>query len=133
MASLSEAFDRLVNGPMREAQEKCAELPDIELDIFLLLVEFAYTQNYTVKPCPENSIKSQQAILRTMEDLEQQLSNERDILHLCLPNEQALTNTSLKTQWRKREYMSSSREFGAKYPKAVIYGPHLAGWGHQAN
>jgi hypothetical protein len=54
MASLSGPFDRLINGPMKEAQEKCAELPHVEKEIFLRLIEFAYRGDYTVRPCPDD-------------------------------------------------------------------------------
>jgi len=47
MASLSKPFDRLINGPMRESEEKCATLPEVKKDIFLRLVEFAYLGDYT--------------------------------------------------------------------------------------
>jgi hypothetical protein len=51
ISALSKPFDRLINSPMKEAQEKCAELPHIDRDVFLGLVEYAYRGNYTALSC----------------------------------------------------------------------------------
>jgi hypothetical protein len=52
MASLSEPLDHLINGPMKEGQEKTAAIPNVEFEIFLRLVEFTYCGDYTMRPYP---------------------------------------------------------------------------------
>lgn len=132
MASLSEPFNRLINGPMREAQEKCAELPDIELEIFTPLVEFDYTQDYTLKHFSYDSIESQKEDIELAEQSEQALRKEGDILILCRPNMKALTNASLKTQWREREYLSAGREFCRQYTRSAEHWSHYTKSTHEA-
>ncbi|KAI4940353.1 hypothetical protein J4E86_010987 [Alternaria arbusti] len=61
MASLSKPFDRLINGPMRESEEKCATLPEVEKPIFLGLVEFAYRSDYTTGSYPNDAQSSEDA------------------------------------------------------------------------
>ncbi|KAI4703504.1 hypothetical protein J4E89_010080 [Alternaria sp. Ai002NY15] len=51
MSEVSEPLDRLINGPMKEAREKCAALPHVERDVFLSLVEYAYRSDYNVLSC----------------------------------------------------------------------------------
>jgi hypothetical protein len=51
MSALSEPFNRLINGPMAEAQDGSAKLPDVENHVFLGLVDFAYRGDYNVCPC----------------------------------------------------------------------------------
>ncbi|KAI4663901.1 uncharacterized protein J4E88_010751 [Alternaria novae-zelandiae] len=51
MSKVSEPLDRLINGSMKEAQEKCAALPHVDREIFLGLVEYAYRSDYNVLPC----------------------------------------------------------------------------------
>ncbi|KAF2254762.1 hypothetical protein BU26DRAFT_144802 [Trematosphaeria pertusa] len=53
IAALSLYFDRLINGPMREAEERIAELPDVEKEDFMRVCEFAYRGDYTVPPMAE--------------------------------------------------------------------------------
>lgn len=43
----SAAFDVLMNGPMQEAQNRSADLPDVELEDFLRFCQFAYRGDYT--------------------------------------------------------------------------------------
>jgi hypothetical protein len=50
MAALSLPFDRLINGQMKEAQERRAELPDVYKNDFLRLCENAYLQDYSLPP-----------------------------------------------------------------------------------
>ncbi|KAF2797096.1 hypothetical protein K505DRAFT_215438, partial [Melanomma pulvis-pyrius CBS 109.77] len=50
IATLSDPLNCLINGHMKEAQEKSAELPYIEKDDFLRLCEFAYRGDYTTPP-----------------------------------------------------------------------------------
>jgi hypothetical protein len=50
MAALSRPFDRLINGSMKEAQERQAELPDVNKDDFIRLCEYAYYHDYTLPP-----------------------------------------------------------------------------------
>ncbi|KAF2476764.1 uncharacterized protein BDR25DRAFT_375890 [Lindgomyces ingoldianus] len=50
IANISEPLNRLISGPMKEAQDQRAELPDIEKDDFLRLCEFAYKGNYSLPP-----------------------------------------------------------------------------------
>ncbi|KAI4606543.1 hypothetical protein J4E80_010079 [Alternaria sp. BMP 0032] len=51
MSKVSEPLDRLINGSMKEAQEKCAALPHVDREVFLGLVEYAYRSDYNVLPC----------------------------------------------------------------------------------
>ncbi|KAI4653449.1 hypothetical protein J4E93_001215 [Alternaria ventricosa] len=51
MSQVSEPLDRLINGSMKEAQEKCAALPHVDREVFLGLVEYAYRGDYNVLPC----------------------------------------------------------------------------------
>lgn len=132
MASLSAPFDRLINGPMIEAQERRAEIPDIELEIFLLLVEFAYTLSYTTKPCPNDSLESRKDDLEDAEEAEESLLDELDIVELCLLKEEALTNATLKEQWRERKYMPWDREFWENFPRSGDYISHSSKSTHEA-
>jgi hypothetical protein len=50
MAALSRPFNRLINGPMKEAQERRAELPDADKHDFIRLCEYAYCQDYSLPP-----------------------------------------------------------------------------------
>ncbi|KAF1829838.1 hypothetical protein BDW02DRAFT_509000 [Decorospora gaudefroyi] len=87
MSSLSQPFDRLINGPMKEAQEMCVELPEIERDIFLRLVEFAYRGDYTMGPCANDSsfLRDREMVCNLVEDmvdahrLEQEKSDGSDL------------------------------------------------------
>jgi hypothetical protein len=47
IAALSPPLERLVNGPMKEAQEGVARFPKLELCDFERVCEFAYRGNYT--------------------------------------------------------------------------------------
>jgi len=51
ISEVSEPLDRLINGPMKEAHEKCAALPHVDREVFLGLVEYAYRNDYNVLPC----------------------------------------------------------------------------------
>jgi hypothetical protein len=50
ISALSEPLDRLINGDMREAQEACACLRDLEPEDFERICEFAYRGDY---PAPK--------------------------------------------------------------------------------
>lgn len=47
LAALSPALDTLINGQMHEALERRASWPDVSVDTFTRLCEFAYMQDYT--------------------------------------------------------------------------------------
>jgi hypothetical protein len=47
-AALSLPLDRLINGNMKEAEDRVAELPDMEKEDFMRLCEFAYRGDYTI-------------------------------------------------------------------------------------
>ena len=51
VSKVSEPLDRLINGSMKEAKEKCAALPHVDREVFLGLVEYAYRSDYNVLPC----------------------------------------------------------------------------------
>lgn len=48
IAVVSEHFRALVNGGLKEAETRTAELNDIELEDFACFLEYAYSRNYTV-------------------------------------------------------------------------------------
>lgn len=96
MASPSQPFDRLMNGSIKEAQESCAELPDNELELFLLLVEFAYCRNYTVKPCSYDSSESRKENTRWVELEKELLEENHKIQQMRVPKSGVLSNRSLK-------------------------------------
>jgi len=50
MSATSEQMDRLINGSMKEAGEGCVELPDISIDDFTRICEYAYCGDYTTPP-----------------------------------------------------------------------------------
>ncbi|KAL1611803.1 hypothetical protein SLS60_000023 [Paraconiothyrium brasiliense] len=52
IARLSDPLDRLVNGHMAEAQDKVARFPDLEVEDFHRICEFAYRGTYT-RPKPK--------------------------------------------------------------------------------
>lgn len=47
LAATSAQIDRLINGQMKEAGSKCAELPDLSVDDFTRFCEYAYRGDYT--------------------------------------------------------------------------------------
>lgn len=51
IASVSEPMDRLINGGMSEAERRCAEIPDVEVDDFVRFVEYTFHGDYTVPEC----------------------------------------------------------------------------------
>ncbi|KAF2202788.1 hypothetical protein GQ43DRAFT_462107 [Delitschia confertaspora ATCC 74209] len=51
IADTSEPLNCLINGGMREAQTKTAEIVAIEPEDFMRFVEYAYRGDYTVPPC----------------------------------------------------------------------------------
>lgn len=48
IAALSLPLNHLINGPMKEAEEKCAAIADVEKEVFTRLCEYAYRGDYTV-------------------------------------------------------------------------------------
>jgi hypothetical protein len=48
IAALSLPLNRLINGPRKEAEEKCAAIVDVEKEVFTRLCEYAYRGDYTV-------------------------------------------------------------------------------------
>ncbi|KFY95100.1 hypothetical protein V500_02951 [Pseudogymnoascus sp. VKM F-4518 (FW-2643)] len=46
IAKQSQALDRLINGPMEEAQTRIARLEDVHEDTFVRVCQFAYTGDY---------------------------------------------------------------------------------------
>ncbi|KAI4941927.1 hypothetical protein J4E91_010477 [Alternaria rosae] len=78
MASLSKPFDRLINGSMRESEEKCAALPEVEKNIFLRLVEFAYRSDYTIGSYPNETPTSEDSDAMEVEDEEDEYMSDDD-------------------------------------------------------
>ncbi|KAH6878494.1 hypothetical protein BKA58DRAFT_96730 [Alternaria rosae] len=78
MASLSKPFDRLINGSMRESEEKCAALPEVEKNIFLRLVEFAYRSDYTISSYPNETPTSEDSEAMEVEDEEDEYMSDDD-------------------------------------------------------
>jgi hypothetical protein len=102
ISALSEPFDRLINGPMKEAQEKCAELPHIDRDVFLGLVEYAYRGNYTVPSCEI--------------DPEVEHNSDDD----AFDNEICNVERTRHLEWPAPEYYPTRRECFDKKPPAVL-------------
>lgn len=46
MTGFSQPFDYLIEAPIKEPQDKCAKLLDVNKEIFVGLVEFAHRGNY---------------------------------------------------------------------------------------
>ena len=53
-SQLSEPFRALMTGAMRESEERVAELPDVEPNVFIALYEFASTGDYSAPPPDPN-------------------------------------------------------------------------------
>lgn len=48
VAQSSDSMNALVNGPMKDASQKCATLEDFDGDTIVRFIEFLYTKDYTV-------------------------------------------------------------------------------------
>lgn len=48
LAATSTQIDRLINGGMKEAKDKCAEIPDISVEDFTRFCEYAYRGDYAI-------------------------------------------------------------------------------------
>ncbi|KAF4453642.1 triacylglycerol lipase [Fusarium austroafricanum] len=46
VACQSESLEKLINGGMKEANERCATLPDVDSDTFVRFSQYAYTGDY---------------------------------------------------------------------------------------
>ena len=52
IAGTSPVFDRLVNGGLKESQDRVAEIEDIDPETFTRFLEYAYRRDYTVPSSP---------------------------------------------------------------------------------
>jgi hypothetical protein len=48
VADTSPVFDRLVHGGLKESQDRCAEIEDVDPETFICFLEYAYRRDYTV-------------------------------------------------------------------------------------
>lgn len=65
IAATSPQMDRLVNGAMKEAGERCAEIRDISVEDFTRLCEYAYRGDYAV---PVHTIDETRLASKIVED-----------------------------------------------------------------
>lgn len=47
IAATSPVFDKLVNGGLKESQDRCAEIEDVDSATFIRFLEYAYRRDYT--------------------------------------------------------------------------------------
>ncbi|KAJ4383893.1 hypothetical protein N0V86_000736 [Didymella sp. IMI 355093] len=47
VADTSPVFDRLVHGGLKESQDRCAEIEDVDPETFIRFLEYAYRRDYT--------------------------------------------------------------------------------------
>jgi hypothetical protein len=53
VTAISEPFERVINGNMTEAQERSAELPDVDPDTFQRFLKYAYRGGYKIRSYDE--------------------------------------------------------------------------------
>ncbi|KAJ4336139.1 hypothetical protein N0V87_005575 [Didymella glomerata] len=56
VAGTSPVFDRLVNGGLKESQDRIAEVDDIDPETFTRFLEYAYRRDYTVPSSPSPTV-----------------------------------------------------------------------------
>lgn len=96
----------MINGDMKEAQDKCTKLKHVEKEVFLRLVEFAYTGDYTMRPCANDSIQGTRKDRADMEEHSKSWEDARIIIdHANHGYEPDFREISLEAHWSFRRYL----------------------------
>lgn len=56
VSATSPVFDKLVNGGLKESQDRVAELLDVDPDTFVRFLEYAYRHDYTTRSCTQEAV-----------------------------------------------------------------------------
>jgi hypothetical protein len=131
IAATSQQLDALINGGMKESEERCARFDNVQVDDFIRFCEYAYRGDYTVPPW-RKSMKDKRGgkavpepepisgVEPPPEDLnyvqQSQVYDEPELEVACETQYaiRPISRTTLRTQFNSRNYLNDGD------PKALI-------------
>lgn len=117
---MSEPFERLVNGNLIEAQERSAELPDVDPDTFQRFLEYAYRRDYKIRSYYQVSVDLERSegelAVRSMYPEDMVINYTRGV------NYSPQLISKLKPQNRLRfKFSSKTYDYGDQQPITYVH------------